>query len=76
MTHALDYAAISSSVKTFVEASSFQLLEALIEAVAEQLLDIAAVEKVKRGSESSCSSRCRGGYLDRADKAVIAALFV
>jgi dihydroneopterin aldolase len=47
VTHALDYAAISSSVKTFVEASSFQLLEALIEAVAEQLLNIAAVEKVK-----------------------------
>ena len=45
VTHALDYAAISLSVETFVEASSFQLLEALIDS-AGQLLNIAAVEKV------------------------------
>lgn len=44
---ALDYAAISSSVVALVEASNFQLLEALSESVAEALLQTDGVHRVR-----------------------------
>ena len=60
LCHALDYAAISEHVMSFVSASQFELLEALSKAIIDEIFDRWPVSKVtvhvnKPGSVSAAS---------------------
>ena len=46
LCHALDYAAISEHVMSFVSASQFELLEALSKAIIEEIFDLWPVSEV------------------------------
>jgi 7,8-dihydroneopterin aldolase/epimerase/oxygenase len=47
LSHALDYSAVSQRIISFVEASSYQLLEALVEQVAKIVMEEFAVSGLK-----------------------------
>ena len=47
LTHALDYSAVSRRIISFIEASSYQLLEALVEQVAKIVMEEFAVSGLK-----------------------------
>ena len=61
LCHALDYAAISEHVMSFVSASHFELLEALSKAIVDEIFDLWPVSEVtvhidKPGAVTAASS--------------------